>query len=108
MSHTKDTIGLIPQGLYIVVTIPASVYHTSIEHLNEATKKAFIETKTREYVESGAELIVAAVGKDCNFLQPDDKILVASHARLQKIELDGDENTYFALREGDAIGKLSK
>lgn len=103
-----DTIGFIPQGQYLVVTIPASVYETSLEHLNDATEKSFKDTKTREYVEAGSELIVAATGDHCTFVKVDDKILVGSHARLQKIEIDDDPNAYFVIREGDVLGKVTK
>lgn len=94
-------IGFIPYQSYLVVAVPSSVYESSIE-LHETVKKS----KREEYIRSGQELIVAAVGSEVRFVQPGDKVLVAGRASIQELQLDGVNESFYVIREIDLIGKL--
>lgn len=97
----KTSINFIPYKGYVVVALPKGFSDTTLE-----VHDSVLEKKREEYIQKGNELVIAAIGDGVDFASLGDKILVAGHARLQKVTVADSTEPFYVLRESDILGKL--
>ena len=116
------SIGHIPNAGLVILALPESIYPDksliiggSAANLDgslstaqlEAWKK-IVEERAKDVV--NGELDVAVVGDGVTFVKEGDKIVVASHCRLQVIYIDVEGESYpkmyWVLRESDILTKI--
>ena len=108
MAKKDRKVGFTPQGTYFVVTIPSKEVEVTDKVIaNDKLRQSMIDEKAEEFVKEGNALTVSVVGDGCSFLKVGDKVFTAGHARLQRIELEDDENFHYVVREADVLGKVN-
>lgn len=95
------SIGFTPYPGMVALAVPNDALKSEVI-LNDKDK----ELRTEEYIKKGNPLIVATVGEGVTFVSPEDRVLVAGHARLQKVETDVQEDPFFLVRESDILVRL--
>tara|TARA_R110002020_G_scaffold120231_1_gene274096 strand:- start:901 stop:1209 length:309 start_codon:yes stop_codon:yes gene_type:complete len=100
-----SNVGFKPNGTNVLVKVPQSYYDKENERatiLNKAQK----DTMRNDYIKQGDKLeVVATSGEEGLFCEVGDLISINA-TRHFNLELDGIEEPFIVIRDGEAIGKF--
>lgn len=98
----KTGIGFVPHAGLVALALPNGYLPKGIEIPTDKMK----DTHREDYIREGKEMIVAAVGDGVDFVSLGDRVLVASHGRLQKVEIEEADDPYYIIRQSDILIKF--
>ena len=84
----------------VAAIIPEDAYTSNIELLPEQKEK-----QTEEFLAKGDNLVIAAKGKGCDFVNRNDSVSIAGHTRVEKLFCSETNTQYFIFRESDILTK---
>lgn len=96
-----SAVGFKPNKGYVLLALPKDFSKTILELQNDV-----LEERRADYIKQGNPLTVVEVHPDLDFVSPGEKILVTSHAKLQKVEVEEHDEPFYAIREPDILGKF--
>jgi len=101
----KESIRFKPHRGYIAIALPAEAYPVeNLEFTSKAAWMAIVDEKGKEYV--NGELTVVAIGEGVDTVAVGDRIIAATHARLQRIEIEVGTKypkLYWVMRESEIL-----
>ena len=101
----QDGIKFKPHRGYIAIELPAEAYPTeNLEYTSKAAWMEMVDSKGKELI--NGELTVVAIGEGVDTVAAGDRIIAATHARLQRIEIEVGTKypkLYWIMRESEIL-----
>lgn len=109
--EARSGIGFTPAAGLVVIALPKEAYPSGdIKFPSPAVWRSNVEEKAKSLV--NGKLKVAATGEGVTFVKPSDEILVASHVRVQPVDLEVEGSEYpiifWVIREHEVLVKFDE
>lgn len=106
----KSGVGFIPYPGMIALAPPSSIFPSDQLVLTREQYLKQVDDKAQEA--ATGELVVAATGRDIQFVEVGDIISLQNHSRIQKLILDTDNferpDVFWIVRESEVLCKHDK